>query len=86
MVEPYILRQASTCFGERQIVCDHCSALEKVLTELVGLKVSAVIMRRVTNEVHVQSLTGFPKAPALNVNLEAMPVSPIVPKRYALQA
>jgi hypothetical protein len=33
-------------------VCDHCLAMEKVLTDLVGSKVARVIMKRVENKLH----------------------------------
>jgi hypothetical protein len=33
-------------------VCDRCIAMEKVLTDLVGSKVTRVIMKRVENELH----------------------------------
>jgi hypothetical protein len=39
------------------IVCNHCAAMEQVLTDLVGSKVSRVIMKRVENELHAQSKT-----------------------------
>lgn len=80
------LRRSSIFIGEREIVCDHCSALEKVLTDLVGLKVTHVIMRRVTVEVHGPSPTTFPKLQTSIVTADAIPISPIVPKRYTLQA
>jgi len=33
-------------------MCDHCEALNAVLTELTGAKVAAVIMRRTVAQVH----------------------------------
>jgi len=33
-------------------MCDHCEALNNVLTELTGAKVAAVIMRRTIAQVH----------------------------------
>jgi hypothetical protein len=33
-------------------MCDHCEALNEVLTELTGAKVAAVIMRRTIAQVH----------------------------------
>ncbi len=65
-------------------MCDHCSAMTKVLTELVGNKVSRVIMKRVTNELHGQSATF--ETEATGISAEAVSISPIVPKRYVLPA
>ena len=41
----------------KSVVCNHCSAMEKVLIDLVGAKVSHVIMKRVAIELHGQPIT-----------------------------
>lgn len=35
-------------------MCDHCDALTRVLTQLCGTKVAAVIMKRVVADLHGQ--------------------------------
>jgi hypothetical protein len=44
---------------KRFIVCDHCDALESVLTDIVGDKVTRVLMKRVANELHGQVGSSF---------------------------
>ena len=38
--------------GEDAAVCDHCDTMDSVLVNLVGRKVTDVIMRRVKAELH----------------------------------
>lgn len=66
------------------VVCDHCSAMEKVLTNLVGPKVSRVIMKRVENELHGEFDT--PKAGTLapQMAVEPTPLSRNLPKGYVV--
>ncbi len=33
-------------------MCDHCDALERVLTDLMGQKVASVVKKRVSRELH----------------------------------
>ncbi len=33
-------------------MCDHCNALEKVLTDLMGQKVANVVKKRVSRKLH----------------------------------
>ena len=47
--------------------------MEKVLTDLVGAKVSRVIMKRVAMELHGQATTPFLQVPALHVGVEQVP-------------
>jgi hypothetical protein len=47
--------------------------MEKVLTDLVGAKVSRVIMKRVAMELHGQAITSFLQVPARHVGVEQAP-------------
>ena len=47
--------------------------MEKVLTDLVGTKVSRVIMKRVAMELHGQAMTPFLQVPALHGGVEQGP-------------
>jgi hypothetical protein len=47
--------------------------MEKVLTELVGQKVSRVIMKKVATELHGQATAPFLQVPALHVGAEQVP-------------
>ncbi|MGA2972684.1 MAG: hypothetical protein ABSE39_08705 [Candidatus Bathyarchaeia archaeon] len=47
--------------------------MEKVLTELVGAKVSRVIMKKVAIELHEQPTAPFLQVPALRVGAEQVP-------------
>jgi hypothetical protein len=63
------------------IVCDHCQAMENVLTDLLGNKVSRVIMSRVADELHGELRTSTPTAFSPQPPVEVMAVSR-TPKRY----
>ena len=72
----FILRTPPGLVLEKKyIVCEHCLAMEKVLTDLVGEKVSRVIMMRVTNQLHGQSGIEL----ATQVTVEPLGVSPSTP-------
>ena len=77
--------RASLDLEKTQVVCDHCSAMEKVLTDLVGTKVSRVIMKRVATELHSQSVTSMFEVSPQQVTVEAAPIPPIVPKSVTYQ-
>ena len=47
--------------------------MERVLTDLVGAKVSRVIMKRVATELHEQLTTPYLQVPALRVGVEQVP-------------
>ena len=47
--------------------------MEKVLTDLVGAKVSRVIMKRVAIELHGHATTPFLQVPALKLGVEQSP-------------
>ncbi|MGA8905556.1 MAG: hypothetical protein WB661_11190 [Candidatus Bathyarchaeia archaeon] len=84
MVEVFILENDDGSFSEMTIVCEHCHAMENVLTDLLGSKVSRVIMGRVTNELHGER--GPSTATALSPeHVEVVAISR-APKRYLVQA
>ncbi len=72
-VEVLSVERARLVLEKMSTVCEHCLAMEKVLTDLVGDKVSRVIMKRVVNQLHGQS--GNPGI-GLAVEPMAVPTSP----------
>ena len=72
-------------FSELTIVCEHCYAMENVLTGLFGEKVSRVIMRRVANELHGEREASTATALSLETPLEVVAISR-APTRYLAQA
>ena len=43
---------SSSPVGEDTVVCEHCDVLDSILMNLVGRKVTDVIMKRVMAELH----------------------------------
>jgi hypothetical protein len=58
--------------------------MEKVLTNLVGPKVSRVIMKRVENELHGQLDVQKPGLSAPQITVDPLPLSRTLPKRYVV--
>ncbi len=58
-------------------MCEHCRLTEKVLTSLVGSKVSGVIMNRIECELHGQLETSIPRVLGGRIGVEPAPT----PKR-----
>jgi hypothetical protein len=63
-------------------MCEHCAAMEKVLTSLVGPKVTRVIMKRVENELHAP--LEVPKPVVLAPQITTDPRPPTVVKPYVV--
>ncbi len=61
-----------------KLMCEHCCLTEKVLTSLVGSKVSRVIMKRVEYELHGQPETSIPGDFGPRIGVEQAPI----PKRH----
>lgn len=85
MVEVFIPEDDDAAFSEMTIVCDHCRAMENVLTDLLGSKVSRVIMGRVTNELHGERGTSTATAFSPDTPFEVVAISQ-APKRYLAKA
>ncbi len=58
--------------------------MDKVLTNLVGPKVSRVIMRKVENELHGQMVAIKPGLSAPQIAIEPLPLSRTLPKQYVV--
>ncbi len=58
-------------------MCEHCRLTEKVLTNLVGSKVSGVIINRIELELHGQPETLIPEILGPRIGVEPAPI----PKR-----
>ncbi len=58
--------------------------MEKVLTNLVGPKVSRVIMKRVESELHGQLEPTKPGLSAPQITVEPVALSRTLPKRYVV--
>ena len=85
MVGVFIPETDDTAFSEMSIVCEHCYAMENVLTDLLGEKVSRVIMGRVANELHGEQGMSTATALSREIPLEVVAISP-APKRFLVQA
>ena len=85
MVGVFIRENDDGSFSEMTIVCEHCHAMENVLTDLLGEKVSRVIMTRVTNQLHSELGTSTATAFSSEVPFEVVAISR-TPKRYLVQA
>jgi hypothetical protein len=71
-------------FSEMTIVCEHCTAMEHVLTDLLGNKVSRVIMSRVVDQLHGEPRTSTATAFPSEAPVEVVAISH-APKRYLIE-
>ena len=63
-------------------VCEHCLVMGKVLTDLLGTKVSGVIMNRVTREVHSPK-TAMIGVQAPEITVDAASTTRLLPNRLS---